>query len=323
MRPEDERHQAERTADGEVVDRRQLVRRALTFLGAAAAAMLVPSRADATDGDVVRVGYLAETGAANPVYHGMNTGTGKGLMVSAAQNSAVDAFTSSGASTIASRNNGVGHAVWAYGGGQGLSAVRAESPLGYGVEAIGDRAGAYAHSGKGDGVIGVSSAYGKSGIYAYNDVASYGYGVFARAKFAGVHGESERFGVMGVGLGTAGEATGCTGFGDKVGVFGGARNVTALGVHASNGYGGTGLKVTGRASFQRSGLATIPAGSGSVLVTVAGGVTWNSKILVTPQNSPGSGVFVQYATRATATSFRIQLNKAAAAACKLAWFVVD
>ena len=242
-------------------------------------------------------------------------------MVSAAQNSAVDAFTSSGASTVAVRNYGSGHGVWSYVKGT-VAAVRGES-AGTGVEAIGDTQGVYAHSGYGDGIRAESSAENKSGVYAYNDVASTGYGVYARGTFQGVHGESPRFGVTGVGTGTSWEAIGCAGFGDKTGVLGAARNSSAMGVQAINGYDGTALRVDGRASFKRSGLATTIVGAAHRTVTVTGTLTSSSKFLVTPQGNPGAGVYVTYAKYVNTTQFNVYFSKACTAAVKIAWMVLD
>jgi hypothetical protein len=60
-----------------------------------------------------------------------------------------------------------------------------------------------------------------------------------------------------------------------------------------------------------------------VAVTVPGGVTANSKFLVTMQGNPGAGVYVTYAKCSNATSFVIHFNKVCTAAARFAWMVFD
>jgi hypothetical protein len=76
-------------------------------------------------------------------------------------------------------------------------------------------------------------------------------------------------------------------------VHGRAGLAGAIGVLAENTAGGTAFKATGPASFSRSGVLTIPAGSSAVTKT---GVTLTTASLVLAtlqQNRPG--VFVQAA----------------------------
>jgi hypothetical protein len=263
------------------LNRRDLVLKALALGGGvAAAAALAPAEALAADGDVVHVGQLATTGSANPVFSGQNTGSGPGIAVDAAQHDGIRAFAHGAAKS-------------------GLYAVHDGD--GYGVFAVGRRAGVHGETSAGgrgvdgfssanDGVMGVSTAATKSGVYAYNDNTA-GYGVWAR--------------------------------GGSVGVVGLASSAAATGVRAENGAGGVGLRVVGKTAMQRSGLATTVAGNKSVTVTVPGGLTAASKYLVTVQGNPGTGVFVAYAKYLNATQFRVYFNKACTKAAKLAWMVLD
>jgi hypothetical protein len=172
---------------------------------------------------------------------------------------------------------------------------------GWGIYGVGRRAGVRGETTQGgpgvdgfssasDGVQAVSSAANKSGVYAYNHHAT-GFGVWAR--------------------------------GGKTGVVGQAYNAQATGLQGLNEYGGVGLSVVGKATFQRSGLATTVAGSKAVTVTVPGGVTAASMFLVTMQGNPGTGVAVAYAKYLNATQFRVYFTKACTKAAKLAWVVLD
>ncbi len=263
------------------LSRRDLVLKALALGGGvAAAAALAPAEALAADGDVVHVGQLATTGSANPVFNGENTGSGPGLEVHAAQHDGIRSYAQ-GANQSA---------VYAY-----------HLADGWGVYGVGRRAGVRGETwagGRGvdgfsaanDGVMGVSTAPEKSGVYAYNDDAA-GYGVWAR--------------------------------GGKRGVVGLSLTAAGTGVHAENAHGGVGLFVVGKTTMQRSGLAAAVAGNKSVTVTVPGGLTAASKYLVTVQGNPGTGVFVAYAKYLSATQFRVYFNKACAKAAKIAWMVLD
>jgi hypothetical protein len=108
------------------------------------------------------------------------------------------------------------------------------------------------------------------------------------------------------------------------GVLGEAWYAQHLGVMAVNhSPWGTALRVEGRASFQRSGKAAIGKKHSTAVVTVASGIDTNSLILVTLQGSGGSGVYLKYAKRMTATTFKVALNKKATSAVAFAWMIVD
>lgn len=123
----------------------------------------------------------------------------------------------------------------------------------------------------------------------------------------GVHGNSSGGeGVLGVG-----HTNGVHGIG----------GATGAGVLAENPSGGVALKVTGKAVFSESGLATVPAGSHMVTVAVPG-LTTSSLVLATIHKS-APGVTVESAVPASG-SFTIHLNKGApAGGLPVAWFVLN
>jgi len=87
--------------------------------------------------------------------------------------------------------------------------------------------------------------------------------------------------------------------------------------------GGIGIVVEGKSKFSRSGIGTVSKGSSTKTVTVATGVGTSSRILVTLQGYGGSGVYLKYATRASATAFKVVLTKSASRSVKFAWMITD
>jgi hypothetical protein len=116
--------------------------------------------------------------------------------------------------------------------------------------------------------------------------------------------------------GAAPSSAGVRGKGTLVGHYG------VLAEHASTA--GAALRVTGMASFSRSSTATVPKGHSSKTVIVTTGIGTGAMILVTLQASAGTGVYVRYAKRTSATAFQIVLNKAATTTtAKVAWFILN
>jgi hypothetical protein len=170
-----------------------------------------------------------------------------------------------------------------------MSGVYGVADDGTGVTGDGPWAGVRGRSVLGDGVVGECSSTGlKSGVYGVN--TGQGYGVFGRGK-TGVAGETE----------------------------------TGIGVLAqASNYYGTALEVQGAASFSRSGVAAVPKKKSYITITVLSLLqTATCKFLVTMQGSPGAGVFVQYAVKTSATTFRVYFNKKTTKTSKIAWMVVD
>ena len=121
---------------------------------------------------------------------------------------------------------------------------------------------------------------------------------------------------------------------ESVGVYGLASGASHYGVHAKHydmggvallatNHDGTAIVVDGKARFSRSGLVTVTKGHSTKTVTVYSGVATTSRILVTMQGDGGSGVYLRYATRTGATTFKIVLTKAATKSVKFAWMITD
>ncbi len=102
-----------------------------------------------------------------------------------------------------------------------------------------------------------------------------------------------------------------------VGVLG--KSDSGVGVHASSG-SGMALQVTGKASFSRSGLATVRAGTKSVTVKLPG-VLGTSLVLATLQQASGA-IGVAAAVPASG-SFTIHLTAAPKKNAKVAYLVLD
>jgi hypothetical protein len=199
----------------------------------------------------------------------------------------------------------------------------------YGYSGV-DGVGVEGHSVVSTGVIGVS------GTNEYSPID--GHGVIGRGKYVGVRGTGGSTGVQGEtsegnGFGVAGHALGLNGTGTigfayatgGVGVLGQANAGTGV-VAASSG--GTALKVSGKARFDRSGRASVLKNKSSVDVdlTSRGGI--NSTALCFANLAyPRTGVYVR-AVRPNYPStgrMRIYLNKVASttASTPLSWLVLE
>ncbi len=151
--------------------------------------------------------------------------------------------------------------------------------------------------------VGVSGV----GVMGSADTGTGVYGTNRESTGIGVHGRTE-----GVGSAVYGEATA-----GGVGVNGDSANGT--GVRAASP-GGTALQVHGKATFSRSGILTIAAGTASKTVTLAG-VTTASMVLATAQQN--KSVTVKAAVPA-AGSFKIFLTgNAPTGGLKVAYFVLN
>jgi hypothetical protein len=135
------------------------------------------------------------------------------------------------------------------------------------------------------------------------------------AAFNGSMGGGTAWGVRGTaGTGSSPEGAGIWGDGHAAHVYG---------VRADHHADGTALRVNGKASFSRSGYDSVPKRHSTKTVTVASGVNSGSMFLVTLQGSGGSGVYLKYATLASATTFKVVLNKKATKTVRFAWMIVD
>jgi hypothetical protein len=143
-----------------------------------------------------------------------------------------------------------------------------------------------------------------TGVFAFADIAvnaEGGIGVLSFGDFRGVDGST--FAGTGV-RGTAADG---------------------IGVHATADNAGTALKVDGKASFSRSGLAIFPPGRSFIAVTGVS-LTSSSLVLATVQARGIDGVFIKgVLTVPTQSKFNIYLNQAVPAGNSLsvAWLVLN
>lgn len=158
-----------------------------------------------------------------------------------------------------------------------------------------------------------TSAAGSNAIYATNNVAE-GVAVYVEATGAGT-GVDSTSGVDGVAV--KGRLTGA-----GTAVYGVA-GPKGCGVRAEapTADGGVALEVVGAAHFSRSGRGYVHTGKSSVNVTVPGGLATSALVLVTLQTA-GSGVYLKYARRVSATTFTVKLNKSAPSKTYFAWLIV-
>jgi hypothetical protein len=151
------------------------------------------------------------------------------------------------------------------------------------------------------------------------------------AGYDGVQGHSTGVGYSGVwGRSTASGGAGVTGDGPGYGVHG--RSTAGLAVRGASTSGtgvsaestdGTALSVVGKATFSRSGKVSVARKKSSIVVSVPSGVSTTAMILVTLQGDPGSGVYVKFAKRWSATSIKIYFNKKSTRASSIVWMILD
>jgi hypothetical protein len=175
---------------------------------------------------------------------------------------------------------------------------------------------------------------GVAGNGAANETALWGKNVNAGYWSIGVLGESKQsdgIRAMSEAPGLSGlwaknvavGGVGATADGALAGLVGRTPLATGYGVIALGGVGKA-LKVDGKATFTRSGIATFPKKKNVITVTVPGDLTTGvSMILATMQGSPGDGVYISYAGKNTASTIKIRLNKKSTKKTTVAWFVID
>jgi hypothetical protein len=189
-------------------------------------------------------------------------------------------------------------------------------------------------SGSGTGVVGVSDA--GIGVHAVNKSANPTLlaeninttggvaieGVNATANWVAIWGHHSA-GSFGYGvLGEAPIGVGVLGRGSDSGVKGSTDSAAGSGVRAENTAGGNALTVTGKASFSRSGIVTIPVGAKSFTQTGVP-LTSSSFVLATLQSNVARWV-TSAVPNPGASSFTIYLNKAApAGGVKVGYLIGD
>jgi hypothetical protein len=287
-------------------------------------------------------GLVGRTGGVNHEgVWGDNLGTGHGVKGTTGDVNAAGVF---------GLNSGNGSGVWgrAVNGGTGVYGENFQT--GNGVRG---------YSAGGDGVQGTSGNANRSGIYAVNIAGGYGLvGRTTSANHPAVWGDNQgtNDGVLGTSVGSAHSGVAGTNNGGGNGVYGHANNSAASGVYGQNdgtGYGvagraligtgilgdsanGTGvwansqnataLKVSGKAQFSRSGVATVAGTSTtpskSVRVTLP--ITAKSMMTATLQKYV-PGVFVVAAVpNVTGGYFTIYLNKSVTTSVgPISWMVVE
>ena len=163
-------------------------------------------------------------------------------------------------------------------------------------------------------MVGGTTSDSNAAVYGTNSGAAAGV-LGQSATGYGVHGSATSDTHAGVMGDNTGMGAGVTGSGPNRGVHG--LSSTGVGVLAE---GATALQVNGPAVFQRSGLATVLAGSKSVQVTGVS-LAAESLVLATVQGR-GKTVVQQVVPDPAGSSFVIYVNKTTADT-PVAWFVVN
>lgn len=178
-----------------------------------------------------------------------------------------------------------------------------------------------------------SSGKGSLGVYGHGQTAGvFGDAGLGGAGVVGTGGPESGSGVQGIGGGNTGTGVIGVGGGTGPGVYGtsdgggpgvvGFSGAAPPGVVAQNTGGGPALQVAGPAEFSRSGLLTVAAGSSSA--TQTGVALFPASVVLATLQKDASGVWVRSAVpNIAASSFTVHLSKAAPAATKVAWFVVN
>ena len=175
-------------------------------------------------------------------------------------------------------------------------------------------------TGQSAGVLGSASAAGAYGVVGTSD-ASTGQGI----GVSGGTSSSGGAGVSGVapagGAGVVGIAGAATAWPPNTGVYGYAPSGTGVLAKSDTGLG---LKVVGKARYNRAGKATVGAGAVSVDITVAGGIASNTIITATLQAYRAgvsvAGVRPNYPSAGKA---RIYLTKAPTSATAVGWMASE
>jgi hypothetical protein len=199
------------------------------------------------------------------------------------------------------------------------TAMAASSESGRAVDAVSTAGQAIRGRGQLDGLIG-ESAGGRSGVVGFSGAGSAPAGPAKTGVYGTAGQDANSRGVHGMspgGRGVYGSST--------AGI--GVRGYSANGVAGSFGTGGlkTGLalQTVGRVWFDKSvGIATIQAGSNSVVVTPGIDLTATSAVVATLQGNAGGTTTVhRVAVNASADTFTIYLTANATANVKVAWHV--
>jgi len=210
-------------------------------------------------------------------------------------------------------NNTANDTTWLGGSSDGIIGLRIEESGngswgvlgeagGIGVVGSGGTYGVWGDSSTGTGVYGNTYAEGQNGVYGHA----------SNATGSGVYGQND-----GAGYGVAGRA------GGGIGALGDSAN--GIGVWASS-QNATALKVSGKAQFSRSGVATVAgtpaAPKNSVRVSLP--LTAKSMMTATLQKYVAGVSVVAAVPNVTGGYFTIYLNKAVTTSVSpIAWIVTE
>ncbi len=242
---------------------------------------------------VVVVALEAPPAAAAPC----GNGQGSPLLLGCEANTATDATWLDGSSDgiIGLRVNELGDGSWGVLGQVGGTG-------GIGVVGEGGTYGVEGNTATGTGVYGNTTADGQNGVYGHA----------ANTSGSGVYGQND-----GTGFGVAGRASGGTG------TLGDSANGTGVWASSQNA---TALKVSGKAQFSRSGVATVAgtAAAPKKSVKVSLPITAKSMMTATLQKYvPGVSV-VAAVPNVAGGYFTIYLNKSVTtSAGPIAWIVTE
>jgi hypothetical protein len=159
-------------------------------------------------------------------------------------------------------------------------------------------------AGSGTGIAIHGTSYSNNGV---RGVSTAGNGIRVSEFQVGVYGE-------GTNAGVSGHAS------SGNGVYGSSQSGNAVFAQTFNS-AAIALRSQGRVSFDRSGVATIAAGSTSKTVTPTYGVPAGSFVLLTPKTNLG-GRDLWFTTDATANTFTIRVSRPRSSGIKVAWLLL-
>jgi hypothetical protein len=232
----------------------------------------------------------------------------------------------SGTGVFGASGTDLGTGVWGLGASSDTSnstGVLGEGDTGvFGAGTFGNVGGAFAD---GIGVYGsasnsaIPSVFGATGVIGQSDAGGTGVVGFTGLTEpvppgdVGVYGRADVGGASARGV--KGESTG------GIGVMGQTTSGVAIRAYCPNTTG-VGLRVTGKAAFDRSGKIVVTAGHSNVVKTSIA-LTSSSFVLATLQTNV-AGLYIQsVVTTPSGSKFTIYLNKAPSVNVSVAWMVVN
>jgi hypothetical protein len=192
--------------------------------------------------------------------------------------------------------------------------------------------GVRGQSDKGDGVVGMSSGAGKSGVYAFNYNKD-GYGAYGENLAASTIGflGGKQHGVFGQAGGAAQVAVVGEHTGQGWGVAGTNKTTKCegrlggfTGVMATADPSSLALLVLGRVMLGLSGVLTVPAGKSAASQDLTAGWVKPASVVHATIQTNRAGLFVQAAVANPAKgTVTVYLKKKVSAATRVAWFILE